>query len=283
MISNRRHGINMATPRICVQPFLNDFLYDILYHASTEQKRKLPKRYAKKLRDGATTRRLVEHTYFEEKMDILQGLGYTWFLVFHEDTRTDFRNLKEVFEKYRAEEGKTTLQSVVEKKMYVSSDRKFCYQLGLMADSANSPNYSQSLLLNKAGYHIQKWKKQMKGPITDTAREHMEITKYLMEMLLNMALELEYIDDFLGITRNDIKILSYLYIKQNIFVDYGQIVQRFSNNLSLTKITGCLRRLCQKGMVNKTPKANEKRYQISAYGLMSVATFYKNVLKANEF
>lgn len=272
----------MATPRIVVNPFLNDFIYDIIYQATTEQKRGLPRRYTKKVRDSAATRKFVDRSYFEEKMEVLQSLGYSWFFIFFEQTKHDGRTLKEIFEKYRADEKRTPAQSLLENRMYVTSDRKFAHQLGLMADFANSPHYSQSLLLNKAGYHIQKWKKQMKAPINDMARDQMDISKYLVEMSLNMTIQVDYTEDF-GMARNDFKILSYLYTKQHIFVDYVNITQRFSNNLTLAKITGSLRRLLNNSMISKTPKVTERKYQITALGINAIATFYKNVLKANEF
>lgn len=271
----------MATPRITVNPFLNDFVYDVLYHASVDQKKKLPKRYAKKVRTHFAARKFVDKSYFEEKMEILQALGYNWFFLFFENTRQHGRSLKEIFEKYRIDD-RSLAQQVLESKVYVFSDKKFAHHLGVMSDSANSPQYTQSLLLNKAAYHVEKWKKEMKAPITDTARTHLVISKYLVEMALNMLLQIEYTEDF-GMPRNDFKILSYLYIKQHTFVEYGKIVQRFPNNLSLAKITGALRRLFQSGMIITTPVAFEKKYQITALGINTIANFYKNVLKANEF
>jgi predicted transcriptional regulator len=213
----------------------------------------------------------------------LQGLGFNWFIIVIEETGLSMKYAKQVFDSYRPEGQILTAKDIVEKHLYVTSDRKFAYEHGLMADMANSPQYSQALLLNKAGYHIEKWRKSMKGPLTDTAKYHIDITKYLIEMSLNISLQLDYIHDFLGITRNDFKILSYLYIKQHTFVDYAQIFQRFSDNLNLHKVTGCIRRLSQAGMIVKTPKTMERKYQITALGIKGIADFYKQILKANEF
>lgn len=272
----------MPSARIAVNPFLNDFMYDVLYHSTADQRKKLPKRYSKKVRNSATTRKLCDRSFFEEKMEIFQALGYNWFFLFFEDTKVK-RTLKEIFEKYRASENKTPAQSIIENKVYVFSDRNFAYQLGLMSDAANGSQYSQNLLLNKAGYHIEKWKKQMKGNVTNMSLYHIVVSKYLTEMSLNMCLQLDYIEGFLGITRNDFKVLSYLYIRENVYVDYEDMVQRFSENLNLHKITGCLRRLFQSGMIQKTPSINEKKYQITALGINAMSEFNKNILKANEF
>lgn len=273
----------MPVPRIVVNPFFNDFVYDILFNATTKEKGVLPKRYLKKVKSNVTARQFVDKSYLEEKLEILMNLGFNWNLIVYEDKKNRLKSIKEIFECYMPEKDANLLNHVIINKIFVHSDRKMAYQQGLMSDVNHSMNYSQNLLLDKAGYHIMKWKKEMSGRYTDTAKNHHIVTKGMSDITGSVLVQIDYIDSYVGVTVNDFKILNYLYGRHSVYVEFERMADHFSNNLSLNKITGCLRRLSEKNMIQKTPKAYEKKYQITALGINAINNFYQQVHKGNEF
>src|SRR5689334_12800086 len=108
----------MAAPRITISPFLNDFLYDVIYHASIEEKKNLPRRYIKRVKNAASARRFVDHSYLEEKMEVFSALGVQWYMVFFDDGRNKLRTIRQIFEAYKVDIDKSMAANLIEKKVY---------------------------------------------------------------------------------------------------------------------------------------------------------------------
>lgn len=267
--------------QLAVNPYINEFLYDVLFNATTEEKRSVPKRYMKKIKTASAAKQFCNKSVLEEKLEVFSALGMGWTIVLFNKTRKQ-KTVNQMFEKLKSTERKDYINVAMENGMYLMSDRHFAYFQGLMADQTNHGIFSQNLLLNKAGFHIGGWKKKINSGETVLAKEHAEVSKYLVETVLNTAINLEYMQGMLELTPNDFKVLCYLYTRYHVYVSYSEILQRFSGNMSMNKVTGCLRRLSQNNHVQKPPNPNTKEYQITAIGIKSVNTFWRLILKANE-
>lgn len=268
--------------RLSIIPILNDFLYDVLYAATSEEKSALPRAIKAKVRTHTKAKMFANKSCLEEKLAVLSALGCGFSLTVFDTKRNKKKAIGQIVEKYAGLQGSKLVSELSGDGVYVVCDRQFAYSQGLMADASNSIVYAQNLLLNKAGYHLHGWKKKIKAGETEVAKEHYKISNYLAETLLNTIVNSEYIETISDVNKNDFKILSYLYMKQGRYVQYEELVHRFSGNLSLNKVTGCCRRLLNGYMIQKPPKPGPGEYQITAAGIRAVSNFWKQILKANE-
>lgn len=269
-------------PRLSINPFFNEFLYNVIYASTTEQKKEIPSKYAKKMKTHTAAKIFANKSFLEEKLDVLTALGQRWVLVVFDKKKNNVEHFNQMFEEAKDSERADLVRIAVRRGMYLMADRHFAFFQGLMADQTNHGIYAQNLLLDKAGYHLHKWKKKIKAGETEIAKSHAEIAPYLVETIMNTQINLEYIEGTLGITKNDFKVLCYLYIRHHVYVKYEELMQRFSGNLTNNKITGCLRRLHIAHMVQRPPVSNTKEYQITAVGIKAVTQFWRQILKANE-
>lgn len=205
-------------PRICVNPFLNEFLYNVLYHATISEKKEIPKRYAKKIKTSSAAQKFVNTSYIEEKLEVLTALGVGWTLVFYDKKKNKAKSITKIFESCTKDNQKDYIKLAMEQGVYLMTDRHMIMYQGLMADQTNHAIFSQSLLLSKAGYHTGKWRKTINSGETQTAKEHLEVAPYLAETILNTAIGLEYVEGTAGVTKNDFKILCYLYTVHHRYV-----------------------------------------------------------------
>lgn len=269
-------------PRLSINPYLNEYLYHTIYSAGTEQKKEIPTKYARKIKNNTAAKVFVNKSFLEEKLDVLTALGKRWVLVIFDKKKNQVDHVNQMFQELKEEPQGSFVRIAVQRGMYLMSDRDFAFYQGLMADQTNHGIYAQNLLLDKAGYHLHKWKKKIKAGETEKAKEHAEVAGYLVETIMNTQIYLEYMEGTAGVTKNDFKVLCYLYIRRHVYVSYGELMQRFSGNLTNNKITGCIRRLSISRMIQKPPKVYTKEYQITPAGIKVVTDFWRQIVKANE-
>lgn len=268
--------------KVAVYPYLNEFLYNVLYSATEEQRKAIPRRYIKKVKTHTAAKMFCNKSSLEEKLDLLTCLRVRWTLVCFDKKKNQQETVNQIFEPLKTASRPDFVNIAVQNGLYLMSDRQFAFYQELMSDQTNHTIFSQNLLLSKAGYHLHKWKKKIKAGETEVAKEHEKVAPYLIETVLNTAVNLEYIDGLLQMTPNDFKVLCYLYIRHHVYVKYEELMQRFSGHLSNSKITSCVRRLGIAQMLQRPPNPNVKEYQITAIGIKAISSFWRQILKANE-
>jgi hypothetical protein len=267
--------------KIIINPFYNQFIYDIVYHAPREAKMKLSKKYLQAVRTPSTLKRFIAKASMEMKDEMLVQLGIQWVKVYFDRGYPQKSYLRDIFREYDIEKmsAPSMITTLIANRVYVTNDKHFAYQLGTMAHLQNHSIYGQSLLMAKAGYHRQRWQKEFDEKQTLEAEEHSKSAEYLVSTIFNAIQTYEFTEPITGLVKNDIKILFYLYYKKK-FIHYDDLVAKFSGTLGKNKITSAIRRLCQGQYINKS--VLDKKYEISSMGILQVNDFFQSVLKANE-
>jgi hypothetical protein len=270
-----------ARAKLTVNPYFDQFIYDLVYHAPVEDRYKMSRKYIMACKNPTSLKAFLKKASVEEKDEMLLQLGIESFKIYFERGYPQKRYVREVFAQYKIEVGGKGhyLVDAIKNKMFVTSDREFAIQLGLMSKIHNHNVYTQSLLLNKAGYHLEKWKKDGDNEEMKTAQEQLRITEFLVTTILNTVQTYEFVQGLTGLLQNDMKILFYLYSLKT-YVDYEKIVKRFSGDMTKNKVTSAIRRLYKGQYVSKSFIG--RKYEISGLGIMQVNTFFQTVLKANS-
>lgn len=272
--------------KIAINPYFNQFIYDIVYNASREDRRSLlDRKYLVACRSPRNLRHFITKASMEEKDEMLVQLGVEWVKVYFDTGYPQKRYLRSIFEEYDIEKGgsPSLISTLIKNRVFVTGDKQFAALLGAMAQLQNHSIYSQSLLLSKAGYHLEKWKKESKDSDSIMANENIKKADQLVATFFSVMQSYECVEGLLGIHKNDIRILFYLYGRRNKYTPFDTIFGKFIGEMRKEKITTTIRRLHQSQMIAKSAKKEERQYLITASGIMLVNTFFQNILKANTF
>ena len=271
------------TRKAAINPFYNQFIYDVVYNSPQESRRKLDPKYLRACRTAVSLRAYLQKSSTDEKDEMLLQLGVQWCKVFFDTGYPQKKFLRDIFEPYRHGYGSTSLMTnIIQSRIFVTSDKDFAQQLGSIAQLQNHPSYTHALLLNKAGFHLEKWKKNLNESTTKQAEESLKNSAQLVSVILSTIQTFEYVEGLLGILKNDIKILLYLYGRKSRPTKFENILSRFAGDMSKSKLTSGLRRMMQEQKVSRGANMKDPDYSITGVGIMSVNTFFQTILKANE-
>lgn len=270
-----------AKRKVPLPPFYIQFVYDVIYKASIEDKKRIPIQYIKACKNSSSIQKFLDRAMPEQIDEILLHLGVQWCKVYFDKKDTDKRYLKNIFSEYITDNGGygALLANLIKNRVYVTNDKQFALHLGLVSHLENNSIYTQQLLLNKAGFHLEKWKKDNYGDGHNQILEQNKITKYLVSTILNAIQYYEICTSVTKYSQNETKVLLYLYTKEHKYLKKERIIQRFAGEMSGHKVAGCLRRLYQLQALSKNTKGE---YQIAALGILAVNDFFGAVLKSNN-
>jgi hypothetical protein len=199
---------------------LNDFIYTVLYNASSEDKKGLHGKYLNACENGKAAKKFLETASRTEKEYLLSQLGFQFYYVISHYKPSN-TNLKEFIEK-----GGYKITDLKKEGLYIHSDKELMHLMGLTCKSIHTPSYAMNLELMRQSYHVKKWSRSV--PVKDQSSEVSEADSVLMRTLLSATITMNYQAGITGISDVQLNILIYLYINRNKERSFSDIENMFS-------------------------------------------------------
>ena len=271
----------MRTEKFHIEdPVFQEFLYSLLYNTTIEARRIIPPRYLKFIKNEGKAKDFIRRVNPEEAKALLSYLGVRHFQVFVAENNVNFKDLKQILDKFKNKEAISALKDIVEHKLFITSDKEFITLLGLVSQTIHHKSYTMNLELSRTGYHLHGWAKRLEH---HPSKDMLENANILAKTLLSGALKLENSDFLFSLRPMEVQILLYLYPLKHTYVPLNQLYTAFSGYLTKLKITGCLKNLLASQHIQRSAITKEKEYTISGVGVRVVNDYMQAVLHANNF
>lgn len=264
-------------------PALNEWVWNILYNITPEQKQKLSAPFLRILKSSVRSKSFAEFSTIDEKIRLFSELGYDNAIVFFEDKAKSVNALKVVLEKFEKDRQAAASKDISHMKVFVSSDKQIRWLLSIMADTIHHKSYFLNLELNRVGHHLKSWKSQRVAPSTKELSESLDNVDLVVSTLLNALFIEDYVEGFLGIRALDLRVLLYLFPMRHIYVEKQKVWDFFAGATSKQRITASMKRMYSTGFLTKHIDLSLGRYCITAKGIDTVTQYMQRVIKQNGF
>lgn len=264
-------------------PALNEWVWNILYNITPEQKKRLTAPFLTILKSSVKAKSFAEYSTIDEKIRLFSELGYDNAIVFFEDKAKSVNSLKVILEKFEKDRQAAASKEISQLKVFVSSDKQIKWLLGLMADTIHHKSYFLNLEMNRVGHHLKSWKSQRIAPSTKELSDTIDNADLVINTLLNGLWVSDYAESFLGLKLLDLKILLYLYGFRHTYIVKDRIWDYFAGATSKQKVASSMKRLMYNQFMIKHIDVRLGKYSISSKGIESVNSYMQRVLKQNNF
>lgn len=272
----------MPRKNISANPYLSDYVYDLLWNITAENKKKLSRKHWKIFNSALRARNFADFSTLEEKMQLFDELDINFALIISKEKLENAVGLKKVMQMYQEDLNAGAVRQVSKLKTFVVSARETAFLLSVMSQTIHHQSYFLNQQLNKTAYHIEKWKKDEISPEGEELRKALNSVDILDRTLLNCSIYLELVQTNLGVYPLDMKILLYLNQFRHRYTSKEEIAEDFTG-YNKKKVSISLKRLLVNNYIMKHPDLMNIRYTLSQVGLKAVANFRNLILKANNF
>lgn len=267
--------------RYPVSPTLREFLYDVLYNLQGDKDQLLNDSYRELGRTNSRAKKFADRASLEQICHISTLCGIQWCMVFFDDAGKP-KTIRQLFENYK--EGgdnpmNTRLNKLIEKKIYVTTDKQFIHYLGTAAELISSEEYRRNIELSRVGYHVRKWTRKLNSETVAQDIEDSQSLNYLSRLFLSCI----FTEKQLSISEQDSRILCFLFCHNTIYVKKKFIEDKFNGMYKPNKITNSLRRLIQHQFVQKNIDPKQGSYKITGLGEAETIKLLNGVLKQITF
>lgn len=263
---------------VTYNPFLNEYLYTIIYSLTDEQRKTLSKATLRLLSTSTKTKNFVTNSTEEEKKRLLTELGYEWSLIIMPRGVKSVVELKRMME--QVNKGRSALGSeyLVKQKMFITSDKQLMYMLGIAAQTISHDNYFLNLDLLKVGNTLKKWKKRVGEEKQDDSLEAIQDADTLDKVIINAMDLYDCSMGLIGITPNELRVLQYFCTRRHAYIEKDEITQRFKGRITASAITTAVKKLFFGSYIRKGGNNRPPKYTITASGIDVVSKFRNRVL-----
>lgn len=272
----------MPRKNISSNPYLSEYVYDLLWNVTAENKLKLKRKYWGLTVSSVRARNFADFSTLEQKMELFSDLGINFAFIVCPEKFENTGGLKKVMQLYNQDKNANAVKKASELKAFVVTDRDTSFLLSILSQTIHHSSYFLNQQLNKTAYHIKNWKKDEVSPEAMDLRGSISSSDLIDRTLYNCAINLDFVPSILGITSLDLKILLYLnqyrhkYIsKEEVQADFGMYNKK--------KVSACLKRLLLNKYLTKHHNSLDLKYTVSTEGVRAVGNFREIVLKQNNF
>lgn len=264
-------------------PYLNEFVYDLLYNITPEQKKNLSKQFLSILKSNVKSKNFSDFSSLDEKVRFFSELGIESAIVFFQDKFNSVNALKKILEKYDDNKQAGASKEMTSLKIFVSSDKQVKFLLGMMSDTIMHRSYFLNQDFNKIGFHVKEWSKKLDSPASTEIKDAIENSDIISKTILNSCMSIKFVDGFIGIDEHSILVLLYLSGYRHTYVDKEFIWEYFVGVIPKGKVTTCIKRLFLDELIRKHVDYSNPRYTITSSGIEKVNQFRNRVIKQNNF
>lgn len=199
---------------------LNDFIYTVLFNASSEDKKGLHGKFLAACESEKAAKRFLETATREEKEYLMSQFGYQFYYLIS-PYKPSSTSLKEVVEMNGYK-----ITDIKKGGFYIHSDKELMHLVGLTCKSVHTPSYAMNLELLRQSYHVKKWSRVVQ--VKDQSSEVTEADSVLMRTLLSATITMNYQAGITSLSDMQIQVLLYLYLNRNKERSIGDLDDLFS-------------------------------------------------------
>jgi len=258
---------------------LNEVLYTAIMEMSLDQKKGIPDKFKKHLNTAKRAQNFIQKSSTDQKREVLQYLEYCSFMVISPAGSTGIRRFEKVFKEYKSGNVLEGLKQAARTGVLVIADREFSYLLGKMSQSMISGTYAKNHELIRVGNVINKWPKKIKHEDED----YDYLSNAMAKTILWSGICLEQSESSIGLSSDIIKMLSFLYIKKDTYVNREEISNYFVGLIVEKRIISNIKYLSDNFYIQKHFDWRKKEYTITKLGIRTVHQFRDRVLKSFNF
>lgn len=262
-------------------PYLTEFIYSVLYNATFDEKRILPPRLLKFVRQERVAKKFVKNATLDEAITLLSYLGIGHALILFDTKHGSIKALQGILDKYKDKKPIRSLKDVVDARFFVSTDKEFNTLLGLMAQTIHHRSYQMGLEYTRVGHHIHNWSRRLNPKPDDSQADMTEKSNLLATTLLSSALTLEKAEFLFSLKPLDMQLLWYLYPLKHTYVPITQLYHALVGQVQDRKVLCCIKNLVNTLHIQSSA-LDRREYTITALGIRVVEQFFEAVSKANH-
>lgn len=272
----------MPRKNISANPYLSEYVYDLLWNVTAENKLKLSRKYWCLMVSSIRARNFADFSTLEQKMELFSELGISYAFIISPEKFDNKGGLKKIMQLYNQDKTAGAVKKASELKTFVVTERDTAFFLSLLSQTIHHSGYFLNQQLNKTIYHIKNWKKNEISPEAVKFRESIDAADTIDRMLYNCAVNIDFVPAILGIKPLDLKILLYMNQFRHRYVPKEEVQADFSS-YNKKHVATSLNKLLLNNYLMKHQKSVEQIYTISTAGIRAVGTFREIILKQNNF
>ena len=266
-------------------PKLNEFLYDKFSKLTSEQKSKLS---ASELVIFATPKNLrlfITWGALEKKLAICTKVGLAFHLIFYNNPQ-DFNELVgRVYKQYRMAEFRLrNIEEMVEKGIFVMSEKEAAMSLSLLAQNCHSDIYylNRDYMKIRSAISIANSSDDMK--FQNPLNPEYERSESAMYLLSKVIFEAKIVDNYIrseGLDMTEMMCLLYLYPRQKTYTMLEAIQRALDGVYKAMSVGLSCFKLFENGYLEKLPISNRRpAYTITGKGILFVGNVIRRITSA---
>jgi len=258
-------------------PFLNEYIFQVILNAPQELKNKLPLRLLKYTHSVERIKRFAERAKWETKFEMLVRLGGAFSIALHPPGWLTKEKLKEIIDNYLRGERSSDVNEMVEKNIFVVTDREISVAYNLMAMNCHNETYMLNRDYPMIATQITLGKKiNPRISDVDLIKSVMEDYKLLVKFILYTLINRNFTDMHTAFKARELFVLLYLFLNKSNYVEASVMHTFFQTSYSARVINVTLTKLCENLYVQKFP--GKWMYAISGLGIQILAEFVNRVI-----
>lgn len=272
----------MPQKSISINPYLSEYVYDLLWNFPLEDRKKISRKYWHLLTSATRARGFADYSTLEEKMGLFSELGIEYAIIFTQEKLKNTIALKRAMKLYESDRIAGAVKEISKLKVFVSADREIAFLLSLISQTIHHKSYFINHQLNKLQYSLKGWDANRISETEKDFKEVIEGCDLIDKTLLNCCINIDFVSSIVGVIPFDMKILLYLNLYKHIYVSKGRICEYLSS-YNKKKINTSLKRLLLNDFIRKNIKELDIKYTLTVKGINAVSDFRNSILKQNNF
>jgi hypothetical protein len=192
------------------------------------------------------------------------------------------KDLRTILKSYEAQQKVSSLKTMAEKKLFVTSAKDFMTLLGMMAQTVHHASYKIALEYTRVGYHVAGWSQKFEDPADDLLKETLENSNLVAKTLLSAVTITQKSDWLFKLPILHMQILAYLYPLKHTFTPIP-VLQNYFAAVHKTKVTTAVKNLVNTQHLQISVLAKDRQYVLTALGVRTVHQWMEAVLTAIHF
>jgi hypothetical protein len=247
-------------------PYLSEYVFHCILNAPQDVKNKLPTRLIKHTHSVERIKSFAMKAKLGQKLEMIARLGGAFALHLHPPGWFSADKVKEIMNNFLNNQRDKDVQEMVDKKIFVTTDRETLAVFYLMAMNCHNGTY----ILNRdyatmATQIVCSEKVNTKINDIESMKSAMEDQKLIMKFMLYSIISHSFTDMDRSYHTKEITVLLLLFVNRHTYVTLQMQQDFFQGIYSPTLVHRILMRLVKENLVNKIH--GQWKYTVSSQGI----------------
>lgn len=258
-------------------PVLNEFIFDWIFMASQEDKKRLSARQLRSIKTPKAAKRFAVSTTLDEKLEFYQKMGGAYAVLLFPNGLFTAKKAQELFAEYESLQPKDRVKYMLDNKVMAVTDRQVALLTNLMANACHNDTYLMNRDFYKIGVHALNWE-EPEHALTEATKETLEYVRVLNKMIHNSIMGAKSLTVNKVSNDVDMNILQFLFTKNGNYVTKQVIDDRFRGYYKIATVTSAVKRLMEGLYIDRHPSSKEREYTLTSLGIEEVMAFIKRTM-----